>query len=91
MAINLSIGLITPPFGSAMFVLMGISRCSMAEFSREVWPYVALLVAALLLMTYCPRGCSLPAKPAHGSRVAGPAVGSRLNRPGDASDHVPVD
>ncbi len=45
MAINLSIGLITPPFGSAMFVLMGISRCSMAEFSREVWPYVALLVA----------------------------------------------
>ena len=54
MAINLSIGLITPPFGSAMFVLMGISRCSMAEFTREAWPYVALLVAALLLMTYVP-------------------------------------
>ena len=54
MAVNLSIGLITPPFGSAMFVLMGISRCSMAEFSREAWPYVALLVVALLLMTYVP-------------------------------------
>jgi tripartite ATP-independent transporter DctM subunit len=54
MAVNLSIGLITPPFGSAMFVLMGISRCSMAEFSREAWPYVLLLVAALLLMTYVP-------------------------------------
>ena len=54
MAVNLSIGLITPPFGSAMFVLMGISRCSMAEFSREAWPYVALLVVALLFMTYVP-------------------------------------
>jgi C4-dicarboxylate transporter DctM subunit len=54
MAVNLSIGLITPPFGSAMFVLMGISRCSMAEFTDEAWPYIAVLVGALLLMTYVP-------------------------------------
>ena len=54
MAVNLSIGLITPPFGSAMFVLMGISRCSMAAFSREAWPFIAVLVAALLVMTYVP-------------------------------------
>jgi C4-dicarboxylate transporter DctM subunit len=54
MAVNLSIGLITPPFGSAMFVLMGISRCTMVEFSREAWPYIAILVVALGLMTYVP-------------------------------------
>ena len=54
MAVNLSIGLITPPFGSAMFVLMGISRCSMTEFSREAWPYIVILVGALLVMTYVP-------------------------------------
>lgn len=54
MTINLSIGLITPPFGSAMFVLIGISRCSMLDFAREVWPYVFILVVALLAMTYIP-------------------------------------
>ena len=37
-----------------MFVLMGISRCSMVEFAREAWPYIAILVVALILMTYIP-------------------------------------
>ena len=54
MTINLSIGLITPPFGSAMFVLIGISRCSMVEFAREAWPYILILVVALIAMTYIP-------------------------------------
>jgi C4-dicarboxylate transporter, DctM subunit len=54
MAVNLSIGLITPPFRSALFVLMAISRCSMVEFAREVWPYIVMLVVALILMTYIP-------------------------------------
>lgn len=54
MTVNLSIGLVTPPFGSAMFVLMGISRCSMADFSREAWPYIIILVIALIVMTYIP-------------------------------------
>ena len=54
MAVNLSIGLITPPFGSAMFVLMGISRCSMKEFTQEAWPYIAVLFGALMVMTYIP-------------------------------------
>jgi tripartite ATP-independent transporter DctM subunit len=54
MAVNLSIGLITPPFGSAMFVLMGISRCSMMEFAKEAWPYIVILIVALVVMTYTP-------------------------------------
>jgi tripartite ATP-independent transporter DctM subunit len=54
MTVNLSIGLITPPFGSAMFVLIGISRCSMVEFAREAWPYILILVVALIAMTYIP-------------------------------------
>ena len=54
MTVNLSIGLITPPFGSAMFVLIGISRCSMVEFAREARPYILILVVALIAMTYIP-------------------------------------
>jgi TRAP-type C4-dicarboxylate transport system permease large subunit len=54
MSLNLSIGLITPPFGSIMFVVCGISRCSIAEFTREVVPFVAVLLVALGLTTYVP-------------------------------------
>jgi C4-dicarboxylate transporter, DctM subunit len=54
MSLNLSIGLITPPFGSIMFVVCGISRCSIAEFSREVLPFVLMLLVALGLVTYVP-------------------------------------
>ncbi len=54
MSLNLSIGLITPPFGSIMFVVCGISRCSIAEFTREIMPFVAFLLAALGLVTYIP-------------------------------------
>jgi TRAP-type C4-dicarboxylate transport system permease large subunit len=37
-----------------MFVLIGISRCSMVEFAREAWPYIFILVVALIAMTYIP-------------------------------------
>ena len=55
MSVNISIGLITPPVGSIMFVLCGITRCTIAEFSREVGPFVVALVVPLLLITYVPQ------------------------------------
>jgi C4-dicarboxylate transporter DctM subunit len=54
MSVNLSIGLITPPFGAIMFVLCGISRVSIADFSRESWPFITVLILALTLITYVP-------------------------------------
>jgi len=54
MSFNLTIGLITPPFGSIMFVMCGISRVSIYEFSREAVPFVAVLIASLALITYVP-------------------------------------
>jgi C4-dicarboxylate transporter DctM subunit len=54
MSFNLSIGLITPPFGSIMFVMCGISKVSIHEFSREAVPFIAILVGTLLLITYVP-------------------------------------
>ena len=54
MCFNLTIGLVTPPFGSVMFVMCGISRVSIFEFSRQVWPFVIVLVVVLLLITYIP-------------------------------------
>ena len=54
MSFNLTIGLITPPFGSIMFVLCGIGNISVQEFARDIWPFVVILLAFLLLITYVP-------------------------------------
>ena len=54
MCFNLSIGLVTPPFGSIMFVMCAIGKVSIYEFSKEVWPFVVVLVGVLILITYVP-------------------------------------
>jgi tripartite ATP-independent transporter DctM subunit len=52
--LNIMIGTITPPVGTIMYVVCALSKISLAEFSREVWPFVLALVVALLLVTYMP-------------------------------------
>jgi len=54
MVLNLMIGLLTPPVGMVMFVMMRFAKCSMWEFTREVWPFIAALLIVLLLITYIP-------------------------------------
>jgi C4-dicarboxylate transporter DctM subunit len=52
--LNIMIGAITPPVGTIMYVVLALSHISMAEFAREVWPFVIALVIALLFVTYLP-------------------------------------
>jgi len=52
--LNIMIGAITPPVGTIMYVVLALSHISMAEFAREVWPFVIALVIALLFVTYMP-------------------------------------
>ena len=54
MTVNLSIGLIIPPVGSIVFVMCGLSRVHIAEFAREVAPFIVGLIVPLLLATYIP-------------------------------------
>ena len=48
------IGAITPPVGTIMYVVCGLSKISIVEFAREVWPFVIALIIALLIVTYMP-------------------------------------
>lgn len=48
------IGGLTPPFGSMMFTVCGITKCPISEFLKEVWPYILGLMLVLLLLTFCP-------------------------------------
>lgn len=52
--VNLTIGQLTPPIGVLLFVSSSVTRIRLGEVIREVWPYVGVLIAALLLLTFWP-------------------------------------
>ncbi len=52
--VNIMIGTITPPVGLIMYVVCALGKVSMAEFAREVWPFIIALTIALFLVTYIP-------------------------------------
>jgi len=54
MVVNLAIGQATPPVGVNLFVACGISGLSLERVSRAALPMVAVEVAALMVITYCP-------------------------------------
>jgi TRAP-type C4-dicarboxylate transport system permease large subunit len=52
--LNLMIGTLTPPVGTVMYVILNISKISMREFTREIWPMLVALIGVLFLITYYP-------------------------------------
>ncbi len=52
---NLGIGLITPPVGLSLYIACGIARVKLEEVVRPVLPYVIVLFATLLVLTYVPK------------------------------------
>ena len=39
--VNIMIGLVTPPVGMAMYVVCALSKVSITEFVKEVWPFIS--------------------------------------------------
>lgn len=54
LVINMEIGLVTPPVGLNLFVTSGVTGLSLVEMIRAAMPWLLLLLAALLLITYVP-------------------------------------
>lgn len=54
MCLNLSIGLVTPPMGIVLFVSAGVSGEPVSRIARDALPYLAVLFALLLMVTYVP-------------------------------------
>jgi TRAP-type C4-dicarboxylate transport system permease large subunit len=52
--VNLMIGLITPPYGMLLFVLAALADVKVPAIVREIAPFVAALIAVLLLITLVP-------------------------------------
>ena len=72
-AVNLVIGQITPPVGILLFVAGSISKTPLGSVVREVWPYVAVLIGVLFVLTYVPGAFAVVAGGA-ASRLRGPCV-----------------
>jgi len=54
MIVNIMIGGITPPFGSMMFTTCAITGATVAQFVREIWPFILALLVVLVIVTYMP-------------------------------------
>lgn len=58
--INLSIGLITPPVGTVLYVACGISKISLWDITKGIWPFWLVQVAVLLLLVVFPQIVTVP-------------------------------
>jgi tripartite ATP-independent transporter DctM subunit len=54
MLLNLGIGLLTPPVGATLFVGCAVGKVTMEQVMREIWPFYAVMLAVLMLVTYIP-------------------------------------
>jgi tripartite ATP-independent transporter DctM subunit len=52
--VNCMIGLITPPYGILLFVIAAVTSIPLAEIIREIWPFLGVLLLALLLLILVP-------------------------------------
>ena len=55
LAVNMMIGLVTPPFGMLLFVINALAGVSLKGMIREAWLFIGVLLVALLLMTLFPQ------------------------------------
>lgn len=54
MAVNLSIGLFTPPVGTTLFIAAAISREPVGRIARELWPFYLVALTVLALISFIP-------------------------------------
>jgi C4-dicarboxylate transporter DctM subunit len=54
MVVNLAVGFVTPPVGVNLFVASGVANAKIEKLSKVAMPLVGIMIAVLLLITYCP-------------------------------------
>lgn len=54
MTINMELGMITPPVGLNLYVASGLAKMGLTEVTRAAAPWILVVTAVLLLVTYVP-------------------------------------
>lgn len=53
--VNLMIGLVTPPMGELVFLIAGVSGIKVADITKELWPFLIVLIGLLFVLVYVPQ------------------------------------
>ncbi len=54
MCVNLTVGLATPPMGLVLFVASTLTRISILDIAKDMWPFLMVHVVVIFLITYFP-------------------------------------
>src|SRR5699024_8428990 len=54
LAVNLTIGMITPPLGVCLFVVSSIAKQKIPAMFKYLFPQIAILIVVLFIVTYVP-------------------------------------
>ena len=54
MCVNLTVGLATPPMGLVLFVASTLTRISILEIAKDMWPFLLVHITVIFLITYIP-------------------------------------
>ncbi len=54
MVVNMEVGMVTPPVGLNLFVLVGITDMTLVEVMKAMLPWLMILLTFLLMITYIP-------------------------------------
>lgn len=54
LVVNCAIGAITPPFGVVIYLVAPMMKMKVDDFIKELWPFIGVLIAVLLLLVLCP-------------------------------------
>lgn len=60
MAVNLTIGMVTPPLGVCLFVTASIAKIKVPKMFKYLIPQIAILIVILLIITYMPQVILFP-------------------------------
>lgn len=60
LAVNLTIGMVTPPLGVCLFVVSSIAKQKVPVMFKHLFPQVGLLIVVLLIVTYLPQIIMFP-------------------------------
>jgi tripartite ATP-independent transporter DctM subunit len=52
--VNIMLGLITPPYGLLLFLMVKIAEVPLRDLVRDVMPFLAVMIGALALVTFAP-------------------------------------
>jgi len=52
--VNIMIGLVTPPYGLLLFMMVKIAEVPLKDLVRDVMPFLWVMIGALALITYAP-------------------------------------